>query len=363
MPGGELAVWLDEWSLFVWLGLVGIFVPLLFPDGRLPSPRWRPVAWLGGVAIVAGLLGTAFGSGSFEPDVGPPLENPLALPGALGDALAVVADAGGIALAPVTVAALCAVVVRLRRSRGVERQQVKWFAAAMTVLLVGLTAAGVSAAFDERGALLWVGSVGWGMFLFGLLIALPAAVGIAILRHRLYDIDLVINRALVYGALTLLLAGAYVGLVLLLGLALSPLTSGSDLAIALSTLAVAALFRPAARSHAGPGGPALLPAQVRRRPHPGALRRPPALPDRPGGPARRADRRRGRDHAAGPRVAVAAGRGRPMSRAPRPGLVALGPHRRARRSLTVVFSVLTPGRRRWTTGRRRSSVRVSWSRC
>ena len=244
MPGGELALWADEWLLFVWLGLVGIFVPLLFPDGRLPSRRWRPVAWFGGAVILAGLLGTAFGSGSFEPDVGPAVENPLALPGVLGDALAVVADAGGVALALATLGALWAVVVRLRRARGVERQQVKWFAAAMAVLLLGLTAAGVSVAFDERGAFAYIGAVGWGMFLFGLLIALPAAVGIAILRHRLYDIDLVINRALVYGALTVLLAGAYVGLVLLLGLALSPLTSGSDLAIALSTLVVAALFLP-----------------------------------------------------------------------------------------------------------------------
>ena len=247
IPAGELALWLSEWLLFVWLGSIGIFVPLLFPDGRLPSPRWRPLAWAGGALIVVAIVGTAFGSARFEPNVGGPVDNPLAAPGALRDALELAATIGGVAFAVAVLAALCAVVGRLRRARGVERQQVKWFASAMALMLTGLTAAGVSAAFGEPGALLYVGNVGWGMFLLGLLVALPLAIAVAILRYRLYDIDLVINRALVYGAVTATLGAAYLGLVLLLGLALSPVTEGSGLAIAASTLAVAALFRPLRR--------------------------------------------------------------------------------------------------------------------
>ena len=244
MPGGELALWADEWLLFVWLGLVGIFVPLLFPDGRLPSRALAP----GGLVRRRGDPRRAARDGLRERQLRAGRRAGGGEPaGVAGDARGRPRGRRGrrgVALALATLGALWAVVVRLRRARGVERQQVKWFAAAMAVLLLGLTAAGVSVAFDERGAFAYIGAVGWGMFLFGLLIALPAAVAIAILRHRLYDIDLVINRALVYGALTILLAGAYVGLVLLLGLALSPLTSGSDLAIALSTLVVAALFLP-----------------------------------------------------------------------------------------------------------------------
>jgi hypothetical protein len=247
VPAGEAALWLGEWLVFVWLGLVGIALPLLFPTGRLPSRRWRPLAWLGGGLAALGALGTAFGSSTFDPDVGPPVENPYALPGAAGEGLEAIVGAGTLLFAIAVVGALWAVVGRLRRARGVERQQTKWFACAAAVMLAGLAIAAVSAAAGERGALGIVGAVGWTMFLGGLLIALPVAIAVAILRHRLYDIDLVINRALVYSALTAVLASAYLGLVLLLGLALGPLTSESDLAIALSTLAVAALFQPVRR--------------------------------------------------------------------------------------------------------------------
>jgi hypothetical protein len=123
--------------------------------------------------------------------------------------------------------------VRYRRSRGIERLQLRWVATAACLLLLSFIANGALSA--------WLGDAGWYFMLFGLL-AIAAAVAIAMLRYRLYDIDVVINRTLVYGAVTATLAGAYVGSVLLLQLVLSP---GSDLAIAGSTLAVAALFRPA----------------------------------------------------------------------------------------------------------------------
>jgi hypothetical protein len=135
--------------------------------------------------------------------------------------------------------AAVAMIRRLRRSRGVERQQLKWIATA-AALLPAASLAGVASfysGYDELG----------GIVVTLAFIPIPIAAGYAILRHRLYDVDLVINRALVYGTLTAILAGAYVGLVLLLGLALAPLTRQSDLAIALSTLAVAALFQPVRR--------------------------------------------------------------------------------------------------------------------
>ena len=128
-------------------------------------------------------------------------------------------------------------VVRLRRSRGEERRQLKWVASAAALFAAVCL---VTAATVEQET----GDVGQIAVLLAYS-AIPVSAGYAILRHRLYDIDLVVNRALVYGTLTATLAGAYLGLVLLLGVALSPLTERSDLATALSTLAVAALFRPA----------------------------------------------------------------------------------------------------------------------
>ncbi len=145
--------------------------------------------------------------------------------------------------------AAASLVVRFRRARGTERQQLKWFAYVALFAVAGLALATSSVLFgSEEGeqAAGWaqvVGPVGWFTALTAIVIGVPAATGLAILRHRLYDIDVVIRRTLVYAALTATLVATYVGTVLLLQLVLSP---GSDLAIAASTLAVAALFRPAA---------------------------------------------------------------------------------------------------------------------
>jgi hypothetical protein len=157
------------------------------------------------------------------------------------------------------VLAAASLVVRFRRSRGVERMQLKWFAYIGTLTAFGLALAMLAVFFGtqppEDGGGTWldiVGAVGWFLALGTIVLGIPAATGIAILRHRLYDIDVVINRTLVYGALTATLAAAYLGSVLLLQLALGPLTEDNGLAIAGSTLGVAALFRPArARIQAG----------------------------------------------------------------------------------------------------------------
>jgi hypothetical protein len=224
----ELGLWLNNWLWVPMVVFLFVFLPLLFPTGRPPTPRWRIVGWMGLGAGLAMAIGTAFQPGPLDSFRW--VENPLgveAMPAAvpsLGFALWVVSS----------IAAVASLVVRFRRSQGVERQQIKWVVAAAIQLLLTFVAGGVldSALSEDAGfAFLTLGFMG-----------VALAVALAILRYRLYDIDVVVNRALVYGALTATLAGAYIGLVLLLQLALSP---GSDLAIAGSTLAVAALFRPA----------------------------------------------------------------------------------------------------------------------
>ena len=236
----QLAGWLKQLVWFVWLpGLVGIALPLLFPDGRLPSRRWRWVAWAGALGTLLAMLATGLEPGPME--VEGAVENPFGIAGA--DGLLSVAEGLGFALTTVAVAgAGAAVIVRLRRSRGVERQQLKWFAYVASLMVLGFTAASSTALTGDSSA--WsqvMGPAGWFTALAMVAIGIPVATGIAVLRHRLYDIDLVINRTLVYVALTAMLGGAYLASVLLLQLVLSP---SSDLAIAGSTLAVAALFRP-----------------------------------------------------------------------------------------------------------------------
>ena len=166
---------------------------------------------------------------------------------------------------------LSALVVRMRHSRGVERQQLKWFAYVGTLTLVALVLAAASLLEPERlGDTL--GTIAWGSFLILVTFGLPLAIGAAILRHRLYDIDVVINRTLVYGALTATLGGTYLALVLLIGLTLGRVEPGDRGLDARGRGAVP----PGARAHPGRGRPALLPPPLRRGAHARGLRRPPA---------------------------------------------------------------------------------------
>jgi hypothetical protein len=243
-PLFALSAWASQWIWHVWLGVAGVFLPLVFPTGRLISRRWRPVLWFGIAALLAQVLGAAFQPGPLEIESPRSLENPLGI-----EAAGVVSDTGTVLAAVAYLLAAASLVVRFRRARGTERQQLKWFAYVALFAVAGLALATSSVLFGaEEGeqAAGWaqvVGPVGWFTALTAIVIGVPAATGLAILRHRLYDIDVVIRRTLVYAALTATLVATYVGTVLLLQLVLSP---GSDLAIAASTLAVAALFRPAA---------------------------------------------------------------------------------------------------------------------
>ena len=235
--GVRLVVWIDEALLYVWFGLVGVLLPLLFPDGRLPSPRWRPVLWAGLALVALAVFGTVFGVEQGDWDETGTIRNPLAVGGPVGDALEAGAGVSAPLFGIVVLLALASVVVRFRRARGVERQQLKWFGWAIGLLLAGLAAAAIGEATGYEP----IGNVGWTVFLTSLIGLVPLAIAVAILRYRLYDIDLVIRRTLVYGALTLTLGAAYLGSVLLVSLAVGE----SGLATAVSTLAVAALFRPA----------------------------------------------------------------------------------------------------------------------
>ena len=233
----RLLAWFDQWVIFLWFGLVGILLPLLFPDGRMPSRRWRPVLWAGAAMVTLSVLGTAFGTPRLDSGSGDGFHNPLALGGPVGDVLDAATALGSPVFGVVVLLALASVVVRFRRARGVERQQLKWFLYAIGLLLTGLAAAAISEATGWEP----LGNLGWTVFIASLIFAMPLSIAVAVLRYRLYDIDLVIRRTLVYGALTVTLAAAYLGSVLLVGLAVGR----SGFAVAVSTLAVAALFRPA----------------------------------------------------------------------------------------------------------------------
>jgi hypothetical protein len=233
LPGAVLAAWIASWAWYPTIALMLLFTPLLFPDGRPPSPRWRPVAWLAAATTTAFVVLAALqptlelGAGRVANPIGvAAVGNPE--DGALG---AVLLDLIGVLL----VAAVVSLVVRFRRSRGDERLQLKWFTYACALLpLVVLS----DLLPDALGNLLFAGVVSF----------LPVAAGVAVLRYRLYEIDRLINRTLVYGLVTILLAGVYAGLVLVLG-QLSGGVAGDppSWVVAGATLAVATLFRPARR--------------------------------------------------------------------------------------------------------------------
>jgi hypothetical protein len=213
------------------LGLIGTQLPLRLPDGRLPSPRWRWFSRLTIALIAVSLVGMAAQPGRVN-DV-PGTANPLGS-GALKPLAAVF-----LLVILCFVGSLAALVVRYRRAGSQDRAQLRWIAFSGVVFLAIylVTLPLTSVVGDESAAGTVVTNISQAAFA-----ALPIGIGYAVLRHRLYDIDAVISRTLSYGALTATLGGVYLGSVLVLQLVLSP---SSDLAIAGSTLFVAALFRPA----------------------------------------------------------------------------------------------------------------------
>jgi hypothetical protein len=249
---GPYPVMTEALTQSLWIppvGLLGIYLILLFPDGKLPSRRWRPLAWLSGVVMVLASVGITFGPGPLEGHPG--VRNPIGLE-ALGHPWVATAVFIVLLLLPLCMlASALSLVLRYRRSRGEEREQIKWIAFAASVVVIVYLIAMVGSLFFPLG---W-GSAGTPLWL-GLLqqaalvsfTAVPIAVGFAVLKYRLYEIDLLINRTLVYGTLTITLVALYFGGIVVLQRIFVTLTGQqSTLAVVASTLAIAALFVPLRR--------------------------------------------------------------------------------------------------------------------
>ncbi|MDP8950101.1 MAG: hypothetical protein M3N00_07645 [Actinomycetota bacterium] len=247
LPGTEWIAWVQQWILVLGLGQALAFLPLMFPNGRLPSHRWRPVGSLAAAALAMIGFTLAFAPGKLEEY--PEIENPLGLTVLEGSFWSYVNGAGWATFLASSLLSVASVVVRFRRAGGVERQQLKWFASAGALVAIGVVAifaAYASTPVAHTDAPPYVEAAQ--LLLFASLTSLPIAVGVAILRYRLYEIDLLINRTLVYGSLTAILALVYLGGVVGLQGAFRAFTGErSTLAVVASTLAIAALFNPLRR--------------------------------------------------------------------------------------------------------------------
>jgi hypothetical protein len=233
---GETAAWFSSW---LWILLVYVpmsFLLLLFPDGRLPSPRWRPVAWGVALGTAGSVAGFALRSGPLEDF--PQIVNPY---GVEVPVMGMVGVTGSIVAVASMVASAISLIVRLRRSESEQRQQIKWLAYGGVVMVATICVGGL--------VILW--SVPVSILIMSVsLLGLPVFTGIAIVKYRLYDIDLLINRTLVYAALTGSLALVYLGGVAATQATFQAFTGQGELpqlAIVISTLVIASLFNPLRR--------------------------------------------------------------------------------------------------------------------
>jgi hypothetical protein len=243
LPGRAWVGWILQWSNN---GLAPAFIILcflLFPTGRLPSARWRPLVW-----VVVGVTAVYAASAAFAPGhlLDYPIENPAGIESA--GALRMIADASiQVLVVPLMLLSAVSLLARLRRSAGTERQQLKWFAYAAALLAIYLVVGNVT---DTLLGFLQnkVAETVFFLVFFSILAGLPVAMGVAILRYRLYEIDLIINRTLVYGSLTATLVALYFIIIVVLQRVFVLLTGQqSTLAIVASTLLIAALFTPLRR--------------------------------------------------------------------------------------------------------------------
>jgi hypothetical protein len=242
LPGGEGLVWLAAVLSGPIVFAVFALVFLLFPEGRLLSRRWRLVIWLDLIAAVC-LLAWAFEPGPLENLGLVRLANPFGVE-RLAALLGILGMVGLLMTLAVAVAGGISLVVRFRRARGVERQQLKWFAFSGVVFCAVFAIGPVLWSLPESAGPGWVWPV---LFLAGSS-TIPVSVGIAILRYRLYEIDIIINRTLVYGSLTAMVIALYFGAIVVLQRVFILLTGGkSTLAVVASTLLIAALFNPLRR--------------------------------------------------------------------------------------------------------------------
>jgi hypothetical protein len=234
LPGGLCGAWLG-WTYAPIVAILAIFVPLYFPTGRLLSPRWRPVVWLGIGFLVFAVVGNALWPGPDPPLLGlAPVPNPVVYLPEAKPLFQLFRSLAGLCLLPGIAGAIAALVVRFRRARGIERQQLKWFVyAAALAPLPGF-------AYEFAPSI-------FGLLRTLILPLVPISVGIAILRYRLYEIDRIINRTLVYGLLTVVLGLCYAAGSLVFVLVAGVDSDPPSWLVAGATLAAAAIFRPARR--------------------------------------------------------------------------------------------------------------------
>jgi hypothetical protein len=233
LPAGEAFAWLQAWIYVPALVTCFTFLPLLFPDGRLPSRRWRPVQVLSVGALIGVCLADALEPGRITHT---PIQNPFGLHGPLYELISLAVP---LLMFPATILSVSALIVRWRRSHGEERQQLKVFAFGASLLPVTVLTWVTSALLDIRGSGLEP------ILSSAAFLVLPVAAGVAILRYRLYDIDRIINRTIVYALVTGSALAVYAGTVFVVGTVV--VGSNDNLTVAVATLAAAAIFRPALR--------------------------------------------------------------------------------------------------------------------
>jgi signal transduction histidine kinase len=233
LPGGGIALWLNNWMWVTWVFPIGTFGLLLFPDGRLPSPRWRPVLWLAAIAIGVEAVALALKPGPLE--AYPTRINPAGIPALRGPLLAAENVAIGVVMLCL-VLSVASAIVRRRRADPETRERFRWFLAGGSLLATALLLNLAESLLPARVPGLAV-FVAVGLF--------PIALGMGILRHGLFDIDVVVNKAVVYAALAVFITIDYVAIVVGVGALVG--RQGNGILTALAAALAAITFQPIRR--------------------------------------------------------------------------------------------------------------------
>jgi hypothetical protein len=234
LPAVAIVDWAGSWTFLVGVAQIFVWIPLLFPTGHLPGPRWRVFARVAAVATTVGVAANALMPGALPGD-GQPVTNPFAAPAAATGVLTILANLAFPAIAGLGLISVASLGVRFRRSRSTERQQIRWLLFAVASLLVTL----VIAWFSQVLVAFYVALVAAA--------SIPTATGIAVLRYRLWDLDRIISRTVGWAIVTSVLVAVFVAGVVLLQAILSPFTQENSIAVAASTLVAFALFQPLRR--------------------------------------------------------------------------------------------------------------------
>jgi hypothetical protein len=232
-PLVQAADWVAMWAFTPAIGMLVVFLPLLYPDGRLLGPRWRALVAVGVFGVAAATLGAAVVPGPMG--TGGP-DNPFPASEPLLSGIETISTFGNLLAPPVFLLAFASLLIRFRRAARIERQQIKWLLFVSSIAAVAFAS-----------SILGIGPISDAAWLLGLvtIATLPLAIGLAIMRYGLYEIDRIVNRALVYGAVSAILAGVFAAATALAQrVFISVAGQSSDAAIVLETLVVVAVYAP-----------------------------------------------------------------------------------------------------------------------